>query len=353
MADLDSMTNDELRVELQRYGFQNIPLTQTTRKVLIKKLRVAIETQKNQTRRNTIAVTKASDDDDIPLAEILRAKKEKTPNRRATVAVAEKSKSVTKTQNGEGNSKSPSRRSSRATPSQERPNYALQDQSDDDIIEIIDVPVTRRSKSKTPTLSKSETVRTSHYTARSSKERIIPVVREEDVSTEEDDKSPEIEFQAPRPVVTRRTINTLSYNNKPSTFASRTSTISTSYNPSGTYTTFNNAADDEEDDYEEDINAPYLSNFAKRLSTLRADPLDSGINKYKKDLGYDKNAPSTSTYRYSSSSNYSKPARAESGVMTGISNKYDKLDRKYSITKFVYFMFFIMIVVAVYVIFFT
>jgi membrane protein Man1 len=357
MSELENLSNDELRIELLKYGFANMPVTSTTRKVLLKKLKIAKETQKSKTRRETVAVMKASDDEE-PI-ELARSKKERTPNRRATVGVVEKTKKVpatTTTQNGNDSPpKSQSRRSSRATPAKDKPivsssALSLQEQSDDDIIEIIEPPTisTRRSKSKTPTLAKSETVRTSTQYIRT-----VPIVREEDPSTEEDDRSYEVEFQEPQPVLQNRRTTTLSYSNKPTRNITPTKnigkTLSTSYNPS--YVKLD-AGNDYEDDEDDQIEAPYLSNFAKRLSTLRAEPLDEGMKKYQKD-SYSQPSTSYSTnYRYSSSQ-YSKPIASQKGYGDVLANKFDQMDRKYSVRKYVYICLIVMIAVAIYVIFFT
>lgn len=359
MSELENLSNDELRLELLKFGFANMPVTSTTRKVLMKKLKTAHELQKSKTRRDTVAVMKASDDEDPELA---RGKKEKK-ERRATVAVVEKTKKVpatTTTQNGTNTPpKSPSRRSSRATPSKDKPvvsssAFSLQDQSDDDVIEIIEPVVTRRSKSKTPTLAKSETVRTSTQFIRN-----VPIVREEDPSTEEDDRSFEVEFQEPQPVVQNRRTTALSYS-KPTRNLTPTKgiamglgrTLSTSYNPSFGYTKVDN---DENDDDEDPIDAPYLSSFAKRLSTLRAEPLDIGVNRHQKEVVQPSTSYST-TYRYSSSaSQYSKLDQVQptyrKSVGSTMSSKFDRLDKKYGVRKWVYIGLLVMLLVALYVIF--
>lgn len=362
MSELENLSNDELRIELLKYGFQNMPVTQTTRKVLIKKLKIAKESQKSKTRRETVAVMKASDDEEP--AELARSKKERTPNRRATVAVVEKTKRVpatTTTQNGtDSPPKSQSRRSSRATPAKDKPivsSSALQEQSDDDIIEIIEPPSisTRRSKSKTPTLAKSETVRTSTSTQYI---RTVPIVREEDPSTEEDDRSYEVEFQEPQPVLQNRRTTTLSYNMKPTRNITPTKnigkTLSTSYNPSFNYIKLDNENDGEEEEDDDQIETPYLSSFAKRLSTLRAEPLDDGMRKYQKET-YSQPSTSYSNYRYSTTSQYSKPLAPQksAGFGSALAKKFEQMDKQYSIRKYVLFWLVVMIAVAIYVIFFT
>lgn len=358
MSELENLSNDELRIELLKYGFANMPVTSTTRKILLKKLKNAKETQKTKNRRETVAVMKASDDEEPE--EIARGKKEKTPNRRATMAVLEKTKKVPATTTTKNGSETPpkkdkSRRSSRATPAKDNSKpivsstaALLQEQSDDDVIEIIEPISTRRSKSKTPTLAKSETVRTSvsHYT------RTVPIVREEDQSTEEEDRSFEVEFQEPPPV-TRRT-TTLSYStNKPQASKSTGKTLSTSFNPTISY----KKLESDENDDDDDIETPYLSNFAQRLSTLRAEPLSESMKR--KEITYSQqpstshtSSSSSSNYRYSSSQ-YSMPPQNRKSVGGALAKEYKKLDKKYNINKYVVICMIIMAIVAIYVIFFT
>lgn len=53
MDSLDRLSDDELRLRLLQYGFQNLPITVTTRKILIKKLRNHIKTEGNKLRHST------------------------------------------------------------------------------------------------------------------------------------------------------------------------------------------------------------------------------------------------------------------------------------------------------------
>lgn len=102
MADnFDDMSNDQLRLKLLEFGLSNMPVTSTTRKVLIKKLRNHISTNgggggAGKARRETIHLTKySSDEDSEPVSSqpvgtkktAVTAKKEQT-NRRATIASA-------------------------------------------------------------------------------------------------------------------------------------------------------------------------------------------------------------------------------------------------------------------------
>lgn len=60
MDNLDVLTDDELRHRLIQYGFQNLPITSNTRKLLIKKLRNHMENEKGKLRRETNLATRYS-----------------------------------------------------------------------------------------------------------------------------------------------------------------------------------------------------------------------------------------------------------------------------------------------------
>lgn len=374
MSVLEDMSNDELRIRLLEYGFENIPVTQTTRKVLLKKLKNAMDTQKTKIRRETVAVIKSSDDEDIS-----EGKREKTPNRRATIAVTEKIKKVAVTSsNGSGsNSRSGTpvkaissrRSSSRTTPAKEPQKSTvsstanilplpLQEDSDDDIVEI---PFISR-RSKTPTMAKSETVRTSYKTT--TVENVVD-------DTIVDDYSPEPVIQELKPTVNRRktysTATTADFAEPPIRNATPTkfgrTTLTTSFNPSVNYNFKHNDDEDDDDEQEKlDItekDAPYLSNFAKRLSTLKAEPLDVGLNKYKslREEKYEKPAATNYSYnRYSQYSSVPPTATTSSSnrqsVVNQMARDFDKIDRTYSVRKYIYIALLLMIIIAIYVLLF-
>lgn len=60
MDNLDLLSDDELRHRLFQYGFQNLPITGSTRKLLIKKLRNHMEKEKGKLRRDTNFATRYS-----------------------------------------------------------------------------------------------------------------------------------------------------------------------------------------------------------------------------------------------------------------------------------------------------
>lgn len=344
------MTNDEIRLRLLQYGLPNMPVTDTTRKVLVKKLKLAVEGQKTKTRRETVAVSKFSSDEDLEPE--VRSKGDKTP-RRATIAVSEKKKSLAS--NGTEAVKAATRRLSRNTPVKEKPavtsTTAILEDTDDDIIEV---PVTRRSK--TPTLARSNVVRTSH----------TATIRKIQESTEEasSDDEPLIQRSPPKPVVeqtttTRRktfTTSGLASNiqerSTPTKFGK--TSFTTSFNPRGNY-----QVEKEVHEYEneplviDESETPYLSNFAKRLSVLKADPIDVGLNRYSslKDSG----APTTSYQTYQSSYGYkSNPITAhksnQGGLLKETGKVYDKLDKKYNFRTMLFIFFAVMLIIAIYVI---
>uniref|UniRef100_A0A182QEH4 LEM domain-containing protein n=1 Tax=Anopheles farauti TaxID=69004 RepID=A0A182QEH4_9DIPT len=53
MDNLEQLADDELRLRLVQYGFPNLPVTSTTRKILIKKLRHHIDSEKQKLRRES------------------------------------------------------------------------------------------------------------------------------------------------------------------------------------------------------------------------------------------------------------------------------------------------------------
>uniref|UniRef100_A0A182R7F0 LEM domain-containing protein 2 n=1 Tax=Anopheles funestus TaxID=62324 RepID=A0A182R7F0_ANOFN len=53
MDNLDQLADDELRLRLVQYGFPNLPVTSTTRKILIKKLRHHIDSENQKLRRES------------------------------------------------------------------------------------------------------------------------------------------------------------------------------------------------------------------------------------------------------------------------------------------------------------
>ncbi|XP_052870777.1 otefin [Anopheles cruzii] len=196
----DELSNDQLRLRLLEYGLSNTPVTSTTRKVLLKKLKnhVSGGTGTPKGRRETIHTTKhSSDEDNEPLpgtpGSVTKkgastSKKESaasSSSRRATIAVSKPAKPVfvgsSSTQPPVATKPDPpppqpvqtpsKRRSGRITPVQgakgETPLITvpdvppIQEDSDDDMIPLNQL--TRRDrKSKSPSLSRAEMLTTSY-----------------------------------------------------------------------------------------------------------------------------------------------------------------------------------------------
>jgi hypothetical protein len=133
--------------------------------------------------------------------------------------------------------------------------------------------------------------------------------------------------------------------------------MSTSFNPSSTYNFKSNyeyeQEEEEEDRSIDDETAPYLSNFAKRLSTLKAEPIDAGLSQRYKNLRED-HQPSTSygvsSSRYSTQT-YQKPL-GRGSVVKGVAREFESIDKKYSIRRYAYIAMIVMIIIAIYVLIF-
>lgn len=80
MDALDSLTDAQLRQRCAEYGFPNVPVTKTTRLLLIKKIRNFLKEEKTKRRRQTSFVTTYSSDEDA---------EPKTPNTRRRARVTE------------------------------------------------------------------------------------------------------------------------------------------------------------------------------------------------------------------------------------------------------------------------
>uniref|UniRef100_A0A182WIK5 LEM domain-containing protein n=1 Tax=Anopheles minimus TaxID=112268 RepID=A0A182WIK5_9DIPT len=187
----DDMSNDQLRLKLLEFGLANMPVTTTTRKVLIKKLRNHIAT--NGKRRETINLTKYSSDEDSEPASRQSAapkkgsslsKKELTGRRATTIGVVATTKQPKPVSLSQPLPKAtqalPSasaaalkRRSGRVTPVKDNnaatsaPSQvvlkvpAILEDSDDDMIPLTQLTQQDR-KSASPSLSRAEMLTTSY-----------------------------------------------------------------------------------------------------------------------------------------------------------------------------------------------
>lgn len=346
MDNLDDLTNDQIRLKLVEHGLANIPVTTTTRKVQLKRLRAAIDggaaatggDKVTKNRRETIHV--ANKDPVEADAKIKTAASEKAKSgRRATISAAASASATasaipikTNTPSVVESAAAPSRVSSRRTslrasvgsePSEPAPatKFTSKVPSIVDVpeeMEVEDVPFipisqkrTQRS-SRSPSLSKSETVVTAFKQVLS---RTTPIPEEiVTISDEDEDNRDNIlndfdtsgEQELAQFTTAYADFKPQTVERKQSSNVHRSSvgasfaTTSTSYKPSAAddykfsggaqrrYTTTTSSWNQPpaEQRYRTpekgafgdgalpEVNTPYLSDFTRRLSKLRAEPLD-------------------------------------------------------------------------------
>lgn len=211
-VDFEQMSNDELRKQMELYGLPKVPITASTRTLLVKRLQThangSANTGKssaaaNKSRRETVHVVKYSSDDDSDrdaAKEKLKKKMENHRNanaRRQTIGIPSASPAAPTPRASliPTPAEKPSRKSMRATPTkttresdttsrhivQTRTIPVTIEDSDEEIIEVpVKRSVDRRSKSTTPTLAKSDLVTTSY-------KQVVGTVHEEEPEDEEED----------------------------------------------------------------------------------------------------------------------------------------------------------------------
>lgn len=317
--ELSSLTNDQLRSRLMQHGLGNMPVTSTTRQVLLSKLRKTIEGQKSAQRRETMHATKhPADEVEKPGPASRKANRRNTIN--ATPISSEDIVQIAKPTN--------MRRSGRTTPTTTENGNAAPiavPPSENNIIEldednsVQETYVRPKRTSRSPSLGKSQTVVTSYKTEVA---KPIPIVEsnEEDDEEEEEEKEdenriyPSLTFssngfkglsstkkQPLQSTLGRTTTHTIAYEpataykplyernyhtdvsfktplSKPivPTYTPPASNLNRRYTTSS-YSSSQSYPDDDSATEHSDIDAPYLSNFAKRLSQLRPEPLDRKI----------------------------------------------------------------------------
>lgn len=316
--ELSNLTNEQLRSRLLQHGLANMPVTNSTRQVLLSKLRKTIEGQKSVPRRETMHVTKYPTDDGKVETKPGPASR-KTNNRRNTVnAIPMTTDDVVPIARSKN-----MRRSGRITPTLNENGNSVPisvPPSEIDIIESDEEPVQEtyvrpKRSSRSPSLGKSQTVVTS-YKTEVAKPILIVESNEEDEDDEEDESSeitgqhniypllPTNGFKILSPskkalqsTLRRTTTHTSAYEptsykplyeqnytevpfkaplSKPiPTYTSSTSGLNRRYT-ANTFTS-KQKYDDDSATENSDIDAPYLSDFARRLSQLRPEPLDRKI----------------------------------------------------------------------------
>lgn len=370
MDNLESLSNDELRTRLLQFGFPNLPVTSTTRKVLIKKLRNHVDGENAKSRRDTIHVAKYSSDDDSEVE--IKTKTTMTNDRRATINVSMRPPSV-------GPEKGNKRRSGRITPS--KPDLLLSSQAPiiEDIAEDTDEEInsllqnSRRSKSKSPSR------------VRVAKKAKTPPVEIIEVDDEEEEEGEYISPVKPvTPSRSTRTTITHNYNTArdyavspavseilarkrytigdgavTSPNAYSRPTISTSYNRYETsnsglsnrytsgaqnYSTASTAyaEDDTEGDIDIESTAPYLSDFTRRLSTLRAEPLAGGNRSSETQSIYRSTTGTASRNPISTATKKTSVAESAKVFLTALDRKY-KVKRNLSIFLAIILLIFIVV----------
>lgn len=86
MDELNLLSDDELKYRLTQFGFPNLPVTKTTRKLLIKKLRNHMDDAKSKLKRDTSRATRYSSDEDQSDVEKSDVLRKRGPTSRATIA---------------------------------------------------------------------------------------------------------------------------------------------------------------------------------------------------------------------------------------------------------------------------
>lgn len=347
MDNLEDLPNDQLRLRLLEYGLANMPVTTTTRGVLIRKLRNVMKGAETKTRRETIHVTKYSsgEESEADAAAVAATKKPAKPaatNRRATIAAAAPpppkavpiplAKPIAPAPVAAAKPINTRRSSGRKTPNIEpaskpqpvsiAPNI-IDIEEDSDEGPVYTPSKQQRNKSRSPSLAKSDTVTTSykHTTANALPSEIIIEDEFEEEELESSVDAEIIKYTNTRNVQYRNSPNKNLYPEQPtirhSTAAAyindihrdspskstKHASISTSFNPYNVDTqqrryTMSNAyqssyapsktdyVDDEDVDMLEEEETPYLSEFTRRLSRLRAEPLaNDNTAKVRRDLG--------------------------------------------------------------------
>lgn len=400
--DLESLDNKTLRAKCLEYGLPNVPITDTSKKLLIRKLRAAMDgttTDKGKSvRRETIHVTQATSSPKHSTPKKDTPKKIITNNRRTIAATPREEEVPVRAPAFVPEPVTQRRRSSRGTPVEHIIPITVQSKPtsqpiieendfDDDFILIDDdtpemysapAPMTSYRKSRSPSLGKSAIITTSYKKEIPLPQKTIP---ENDSESDEDLPPSPIgrskiqeytsksfipnhpketsvpRYSQPATYLNRSSIDkeeypvgyksiyptlttvapetTKYYDNTTATTTRRytTSGLTTQPNLStkriaATQQHYTENSDSNEDAGGVEEDAPYLSDFARRLSRLKAEPLDIG---YKKDLS------ELREHRYGSSAvaarrtNYS--ARRNSTVADSFKEFWFALDYKYNIMR--------------------
>lgn len=85
VVDVDKLSDAEIRTKLMEYGFPVMPITGTTRKLMVKKLKLLIENQKKSATQDRRSLAKYSSEEESD-QEVVGKSVKKNTARRATMA---------------------------------------------------------------------------------------------------------------------------------------------------------------------------------------------------------------------------------------------------------------------------
>lgn len=328
MENFEALSNDEIRDRLRKFGLPNIPVTTTTRKLMIKRLVEATSgggpKPNNKARRETVNVPKQSSADDSESdAEVKRPTSKPKPasaSRRATIAATPVLPQPPAVIEKPIKPKPPAAVVAEKTPTpvtpakKSAPKAIVADipgQSDDDAVVPPIVKPNRRT-SRSPSLGKSTVVTTSYkHTIEPLHEQSVASDDDVILVNNDDCESGVDEFFAKKGKDSAKHFTTSTTSSGDNNVLRRTTldTFRTTIAPGPTllseyrdqakeaiatndslfrrrYTTntpakpqrdFNGNGDNENDDPLQKVDTPYLSNFTRRLAQLKAEPLP-GLN---------------------------------------------------------------------------
>lgn len=409
MADLELLSNEDLRAKLLEHGLGSIPLTATTRKVLVNKLRkvmngevpppTAPAADKKTSRRETMHVSKPAA---VPAAAAdEKVEQKKMSKRRATLDAGSAPPPPIVGPLAAAAGPSDSRRSGGTTPVPktketrsvvaEPTTYVILDEDEERVNKPpVDIPppITRAKRSsRSPSLGKSDTVTTSYQSVSAAVANKIAAPIEELEQSEDDDQLSYFPQNSNKPAADTRHIHNIVFNPEPraiSSVAPRRQTTFPSIVPSFSrpetvrtpdinrrrvtaaaadfrYTPPNYsglAANSDSDDADLDLeisagDTPYLSDFAKRLSCLRAEPLSVGAGTTSQASAYSSrdwrtNPEVTSRSRISA---VTKQATVDDSLWQSFKLLLVSLERK--MRPVLLLAFFVLVAIFIYVFFFT
>lgn len=406
MDNFDELSNDQLRQKMLELGMPNMPITTTTRKLVVKKLKNYVENANSKTRRDTIHVTKFSSDEDTDAAEEPKKPQKKEPSRRITIggSASKLSKTLPVLPDlpppkpaAEKRDAANKRRSGRITPvlskddapkvSAPKEPMIVEDSADEDeeMLPLTQVVNRRDRKSASPSLSRAEMVSTSYVhqveiTAKPTilEEMEIDLTESTDNVVVEPEPEP-IPERRPRPPLTPSRESRYSTNITSASTSSKRATIgsgfsfattpsrqsdqlSSSFGRPSIAATYTPREARREEVQLEPTDSPYLSEFTKRLSRLKAE--NAQLNSARDHPIRRTMAPTYTSARPTDGDYVSSrlvtvrgqrpdgPVRKEGEIRAHLRQVILSLDQKYPIKKMFYLLIVAMIVIFLFVFFF-